>query len=783
MLSRVIIRRHGLNTLRLASTAVTFATICTPALCTPTIHTPTHNFLLHSRFYSTAQPQNALESSVPPDEKRQNNNSSRPKREPIHDFGTARERGLSALSQMGILASDPSMDATAILENLEAVLSLETSNLDSANESEYSAKRRARLLDASISLGHRLLTRLHNLNKATGNENIPDSLLFRRLLSIFISYNVLHVSHLNRVLATMLSEENYSKALAVWIESLEFFKGHPERLLDKDDAEKHYQLKAKDQFFYGGLASYLLSLSENKTQLDPEFVKLILADFGDKPSEENLGHYLRGLRLPNSQQNLARNQWRHYYNATIDYNKPSIWRGAMKAARENKGAKVERLIAHNLERAAEKNEELTTETLASIMRIYNIDKNYQKALQTWTKVTQELKLQPNVELWNQFLLANVRSNAPKKLLRIDSVWKLLKESTEANSESYRFLIEGYVSTGALTKALEVVTNLKKDNPALFTNKVKEELIVGLLENGYAEQGDQLFRTYAAEDKDNFKPSIILYNQLLHHFLKANDLKRATEIIDQLIASGKTNPQLAPDIATWTIVVDIVLKQARKVGASSDFIVDELKHILTSMSSNGIKINEEALTMLITNLSRDPETAELGWEFFQFMKSSKMRISAVAYTAVIFNECANGRMDRALELFEEGLESGIKLRPQFYNLIFKGYSDHPNVDSTVKFYHFIDAKTSNRDDQKPNFFSFYYLLREALFVEDPEFIRFVVTELNDKKLKEYGNQIPRLLTDVERRGITLPEELKNSVEESISRKKHGDIKSRVDVDYA
>ncbi|VEU20234.1 DEKNAAC100983 [Brettanomyces naardenensis] len=736
---------------------------------------------LLSRCYSTSQEEIAIPPRTLP-----TNAQLKPRQfQRITDFNVARDRGLSVSSQLLILASDPAMNVTTIFDNLESVLSAEKSSLENPATQENASFRHTRLLDVSISLGHRYFSRLHDLNAATDNDHVPDSMLFRRILTIFTNYNLLHVSHLNRVLAEMLVEKQYSKALSVWIESLEFFKANPDRLLEKKESQnklgkKRHFMPQTDQFFYGGLASYLLSLSENKTKLDPEFVKLILADFSKRPSEDKLKWYLRSVRIPQEEQSFALSQWNNYYLSNIDYNSSSVWRGALKAAKDNKGAKVESLIAHNLQKAAEKGEPLTADTWAEIMRIYNIDKNYQRALQTWNKVTKELQLQPTVGLWNQFLLANVRSNASEKLLRIESVWKLLNEAVQPNSESFRYLIEGYISCNTPSKALEVVTNLKKDSPELLNDDIREDLIVGFIDSGFGEEGEKLFKNYL---KDTFKPTIRLYNKLLHHYLKVGNLERATGAIDDLIAAGKTDPRLAPDIATWTTVVDIVLKQARKVGASSDFIVDELQHILSSMKENGIKLNEESLTMLISNLTRNPDTAELGREFFQFMKENKMRISTVAYTSIIYSESASGRMDRALELFQEGLQSGIKLRPQYYNLIFKGYSDHPNVDSSIKFYRFIDGKTKDSEElQQPNFFTFYYLLREALYVEDGPFIKFVVDELDKKKLREYGIQIPRLLKEAESRGIEIPLELKESVTESTARKQAEEKKARVKADY-
>lgn len=239
-----------------------------------------------------------------------------------------------------------------------------------------------------------------------------------------------------------------------------------------------------------------------------------------------------------------------------------------------------------------------------------------------------------------------------------------------------------------------------DHPEFPVSGLKEQLITGMIDNGFGKEADQLFKLYkkkgaeieqkidgkaksqSAEGKpqsdtmpaDEFRPSIILYNKFLHYFLKNDMFEKATEVLNDIIDAGKKDKHLAPDIATWTTVVDMLMKQAKKIGASEEFISQELSKILQAMRDNGIHLNEQAMTMIVTNLSRNPRTAELGWQFFLMMKKGSKKLSTVTYTSVIYSECSCNRMDRALELFREGLEEGIKLRPQYYNLIFKGFSD-------------------------------------------------------------------------------------------------------------
>lgn len=659
-----------------------------------------------------------------------------------------RHNGQRYSDQLYALKSNENLSSTDILDKLEEILSKRAAVNDQSSVHQ-------------LSLGHAMFSRLHELNK---DSSVPDSVLFKKLFDILIKYKILDVTHDNRFIATLLKEEKYALALSNWIEVLEYFKARPEEFKRSDtraqQPAKHktkswvVMLSPTERFFYGGLVSYLLSLKATGAQPDPEFIKLIFADSPKQPEADHVKAYLR-FNLPDPElTKYVMESWYQYADSIIDFNTPEAWGAAFKAARGNLGARVEHLIAANLERASKKGEDITPETWALIMKIYNVDRNYTKAVEVWNKATKEKGFTPTVDLWNQFLYSNSCSNAPNKELRIESIWKLLNESVVPDEQSYRYLIKGLMSC-SVVKVLQVVSKLKQEHPELFTSTVKEDLIIGLLDNGFGKEADRLYRGYQTEE---FVPSIIVFNKLLHHFLKKNDLDRATEIIDQMIQAGKSNKGLAPDIATWTTVVDIVLKQARAIGAKPEFIEEELQRILSAMSANGIPLNEQALTMLVSNLTRNPQTSELGWQFFNIMKQRNIRLSNVAYTSMVYSECQAGRMDRALELFQEGLKSGVKLRTQYYNLIFKGYADHPNADSTAKFFQFI--KQSAKPDEQPNFFTFYYLLRQALYLEDDQFYEFVLTEMAQSGITDWGKQIPKLLERAESQGVQVPEKLQH-----------------------
>lgn len=723
--------------------------------------------------------------------------SYRANREEITDFAEAQESGLSTPSLIGVLATDPKMGPTDIIDNLEMLLAANEERKQSGENSTYAYKDSYRLVNASVPLGHKLFTRLHQLSLQKEGENVQESILFSAVIKIFTKYKLLHVSHMNRYLHCLIHEGQFSKALSSWIEALDYFKNQPERMVDFRETGRHTPksyISSTEQFFYSGLVSYILSLEENHSKLDPDFVELILKDLGSEPSFSSLSNFFSLTHLDSKFANHVKYIWMNYLRSKVNYNDKSSWLDAFAAARQNKTAKVERIINDNIENAAKKEQKLTAETWARIMLIYTIDKNYTMALATWKKATQDLKITPTIALWNQLLLANARSSSSNRLLRIESVWKLLKNSEcKPNAESYRYLMEGYSACGLLSKSMKTLEKVEKDHPEFPVSGLKEQLITGMIDNGFGKEADQLFKLYkkkgaeieqkidgkaksqSAEGKpqsdtmpgDEFRPSIILYNKFLHYFLKNDMFEKATEVLNDIIDAGKKDKHLAPDIATWTTVVDMLMKQAKKIGASEEFISQELSKILQAMRDNGIHLNEQAMTMIVTNLSRNPRTAELGWQFFLMMKKGSKKLSTVTYTSVIYSECSCNRMDRALELFREGLEEGIKLRPQYYNLIFKGFSDHPNVDSTLKFYQFIDGKTKGNPDEEPNFFTFYYLLRGAMYSGDKKFVQFVVDELDKSKMRRYGKMIPGLLEEVGSTGIvSIPDSLKKRVTQDV-----------------
>lgn len=615
-----------------------------------------------------------------------------------------------------------------------------------------SASDKRRSFYPMISLGNKLLFKIDEIKNVSKND-VPSSILYKEIITLLIENELIHVSHFDKYMKSLIIEKKFLNALTLWIENANYFKTKPKAFASKSSFSE------KNVYLSYGLISYLLSLVENKeSKVDPEFIKLIYGD--DKPlSYLSFQNYLNDLSLTNEEIELINKFYYNYTNESFDINSAESLKGIRVASVNGKIVYLEKTIEENLKLYKGKENLIKPSTLAYYMKYLNNSKLYSKSIELW-KFANQFQIELTVDIWNQLLNSFAKLTIENSRNKVESVWNLLNNSAKPNSESYSIYINYLIKDKDVSKVQEIVENLKKNEPKLFDSNLKCAMIECLLISNKITESLQLFKIY--EKEKTFKPTIELFNKLLSKLIYEKNIKEAETLLDNIVLNKYENIQ--PDIATWTTIIDLLLKKSSKSNLSSDEILQNLLKIIETMESHKIKFNNVALTMVANNLMKNKQTHELGFSILQQLEQSGVKLNAVSYSGIITSFTDMGDTENALIYYNKALNSGILPTAFLYNSILKGFSKNPNIDETKKFLDNIKLLIK-RNPQNfkllPNKYTFYYLLVQGVTAGDVEFVNSILKELGESDT-DLGIQLPTMLASLKENGYKVPESLEQKI---------------------
>ncbi|KAG7879535.1 hypothetical protein KL938_003588 [Ogataea parapolymorpha] len=595
-------------------------------------------------------------------------------------------------------------------------------------------------VDRTLPLGHILMNKLQTLNK--DNAVVKDSVLFNRFVDIWSENKLLHASHADRAVRRLLVESKYDKALELWQRLLEKLKEEPDGF--KETREARFTSEAV--FRTTGIVAYVLkTLSESAV---PDAATLDLLACGVKLSPRLVDFVLQPLESDDATTEKVKSAINgHFFKP--DPNSPALLTAAFVAATEGRYDRVEAII-RKLYTAREKSQEpFSEQTYAKLMELCAITGKYQQAQQLWAELT-KAGVKPTVQTWNQLLNVHAKSDAPQKLLRIESVYRLLRESVQPDAQTVGLMIYGYLGCRELKKALDFYRAQKDAASAQEVWDIRNTLLRGLVQNDYVAEAEKFYNVFRAEAKAQnvtFEPDIRFYNSLLRHLFAKDDVDKALTTMDEILGSDT----LAPDVATYTTIIDVLGMKASRTGVPVEV---EIQKLIDTMMSSKIKPSVRTTGALVKMLAAKPETITIAEQLVEQLKKDKRRISDVIYSTMVTAESSQGNVSKAMEYFYAALEAGVPMTTQFYNSIFRGFSINPDVRGLRRFFEFVQKNAT----QKPNFYTFYYMLRAAAIQDDHVLAQYVIDELAEAELQDLGTRLPQMLERYKKAGLDVPARL-------------------------
>lgn len=603
-----------------------------------------------------------------------------------------------------------------------------------------------------IVTGNKLLTKISNIKKQN-NTQVPSSILYKEVISLLIDNHLLHASHFNRYTRALIEEKKYLNALTFWIENANLFKNSKRAfrsLFGKQQTDEN------DYHLYG-LASYLTSLIENKEKkIDPEFIKLIFGE--SKPaSYPQFERFVKSrlAALPSEDAKTILSSYAEFSNLNFDINSEESLKGIRIASVDGKIVYLENTIKKNLESYKGKETEIQSDTLAHYMKYLNNVKLYSRAVELW-KFSCEHKIPVNISIWNQLLNSFTHISIANSQNKVESVWKLLNDTVKPNSDSYSIYIRYLLNSGKSEKAKEMLVDLRENQPKLYDSTLKNTMIEYLLSSKKYVEALQLFYIYQKDT--SFVPTIEIYNKLLGRLVYDKKFTEANDLLDNLLSSNYEG--INPDVATWTTIIDLLMKNARNSDLSKDEVLSKIFNIIKIMNAHNVKFNTVALIVVATNLLKNNSTLDLGLSILQGMEDAGIRLNQVAYTGIITSFSNVGDMDNAIYYYNKALKNGILPGAILYNSILKGYAISNDIEKIKKFMSDIKALI-NANSQNlrllPNKYTFYYLLMQGIKSNDHEYVNEVLEDLG-RSGTDLGHELPRILSSLKENGYTIPASL-------------------------
>lgn len=603
-------------------------------------------------------------------------------------------------------------------------------------------------------IGNLLLTKIINLKKEK-KINAPTSTLLKDLIQILSDSKTLHVSHFNRFIESLLIDGRYMEALTLWVNNAGYFKDTPSAMFTANP-----KFNPENDYHLTGLSTYLLSLIENnENKIDNEFIKLIYGENKKSDSLYNLSNYLRKLNIPENDLNFILPLYKEFKEKSFDINSEESLKGIRIASVDGKIVYLEETINKNLKLYENKPLEIKPSTIAYYMKYLNHSKLYSKCIEIW-KFSSKNKIEINIEIWNQLLFAFSFLKIDNLSNKIESIWKILNNSLTPNSESYSIYIQYLVKSNQNDKVKSIINDLRNNKPELFDSNLKCSLIQYLCKTKKIDESFELFNIYSNEE--NFKLNIETFNILFTSLINESKLIEANELLDNLI-NNKYN-EISPDIATWTKIIDLLMKNAKISNLSRNSIIEKLSIIIEDMIKQNVKFNTATLSVVATNLFKNYKTQDLGLQILKIMDNVGVKLNDVAYSNILTSFTNKGDLTNALYYFDKALINGIKPGAMLYNSILKGYSLNPNINETLKFLDRIEKiQLENPNNLKllPNKYTFFYLLTQGISVKDDNFVKVILEKLNNSNC-DLGTELPKILQSLKESGYEIPSPLINKI---------------------
>uniref|UniRef100_A0A060TGM4 ARAD1D31834p n=1 Tax=Blastobotrys adeninivorans TaxID=409370 RepID=A0A060TGM4_BLAAD len=360
--------------------------------------------------------------------------------------------------------------------------------------------------------------------------------------------------------------------------------------------------------------------------------------------------------------------------------------------------------------------------------------------------------------WNALLQAGALSRKDRRDI-VDQIWTHMeKAGVSPDADSYATLIELNFRDHQIDRALDIFSDVQSGKiPNVNVSlKIFNIMLNGLLKNDMISEAEAL----RAEGKQKgYVGNIMTYNSFIRTYI---DTKQYNKIETLLTEMGED--QIAPDVVTYTNLIDATFKKSRDSGVSPMPVVDDL---IKDMAANGIKANTIAMTSIIGGLIKSTGDIHAARALFDTLLHRNLHPNQRTFATIIDGELTYGSRERALKYFHSMPRNGIRKPTTVYNQFINASARRGDANGALEMLEQLieDPYTD------PNRYSYYFALNVANRQNKLNIAQRIVDHLSSHRYEfDLGDVLPSLLVTMAAKGLKVPPQLLERAHASQAKKK-------------
>lgn len=352
---------------------------------------------------------------------------------------------------------------------------------------------------------------------------------------------------------------------------------------------------------------------------------------------------------------------------------------------------------------------LSEETQVAFMNSFNRIFQARKAMDIWNEMI-KAGLKPSTNGWNA-LMETVSKFGPQGE-RLEKVETVFENIPEKNDETYAKLINIYASAKHYEKIENLVNESLLSKPLIAQSYIQYLAAARKLEKAEA--------SVAKLEKNGILLTRTTFNALIGGSIRANKFGDAKKLLKKMEDQG-----LHPDVATYTMLIDLTFKDTRQKGnLVNDDVISEF---LENMRKGGIEPNVFTMTTIIDGLGKDASHEETAMKLFQYLQENNL-VSNVTYSAMISSSFGFGKVRQAELYFKDYVRAGYKPTIPLWNQMFEGFMRNKVALKSREYYELF-RKTVPDSFPDANKFTLFFLLRAARNERDTTLANMVLEDID------------------------------------------------------
>ncbi|PIN01437.1 hypothetical protein CDL12_26053 [Handroanthus impetiginosus] len=225
------------------------------------------------------------------------------------------------------------------------------------------------------------------------------------------------------------------------------------------------------------------------------------------------------------------------------------------------------------------------------------------------------------------------------------LYKMRKDGLQPNLVTYTALMLGFCKKGKLDEAFLIFSMLKK------LGIEADEFTYAILIHGVCRRGDfdLVFKLLDEMEKKGIKPSVVTYNTVINGLCKVGRTFEADDF----------SKGIDGDVVTYTTLLQGYVKEHNKSG-----ILETKRRLKAAgIHMDVVMCNILIKAMLMVGLFDD------ALAIYKGMPHTDLSANSVTYCTLIDGYCQSGRIDEALEIFDEFRKTSVSSAASYNCIIF------------------------------------------------------------------------------------------------------------------